>query len=106
MAKPQPVLSADLLNGAGPARDARMRFRVLRSGTVNGVGLWFRAMLTDGVQLASDPAGRLSSWPQGFLPVPRPFDVRHGDELEVSVAMRPTDERGGCFDIAVEVWGE
>jgi protein arginine N-methyltransferase 1 len=104
LAEPQPVLAADLLHGTGPEPEARRRFGVTRAGTVNGVGLWFRATLADGVALSSGPGDRASSWGQAFVPIACPIRVGRGDELEVVVALRLGDGRGGQCEFAAQVW--
>jgi type II protein arginine methyltransferase len=65
--------------------EARLSFRVVRSGTCLGILQWLRLQLHDDVCFENAPAERIgpSAWRQVFHPFAAPLEVRAGDEIAV-----------------------
>jgi len=101
---PRHLEPGELLSAASPlgridlTRDAPrpLRFdaavRVEREGTLHGVGGWFTADLAPGVTMTNSPlaADRINRR-HVFLPVDRPVEVAAGDEVRMSMQVRPED---------------
>jgi len=66
--------------------------RINRSGTMDGVALWFDCDLADGVRMTNSPcqedAIRRS---QTFLPIERSIEVVEGEAVSVKVMARPSE---------------
>lgn len=78
-------------------RDARFTaeasFRVLRSGYVHGLVLWFDSELIPGVGFSNRPATGEESliYGQAFLPLSRPVSVEERDRVDTTVWAHPSD---------------
>jgi hypothetical protein len=63
-----------------------------RSGTLHGIGGWFRAWLAEGHTMTNSPlAAERISRRNVFLPIARPVDVSTGDRVSVTMDVRPAE---------------
>jgi hypothetical protein len=60
-----------------------------RSGTVHGVGLWYRINLAPGITIEPDFEGKAADWYSAFLPISKPIDVEAGASIELQVRVVP-----------------
>lgn len=90
------------------AEDYRLRlhgrhtFDVCRSGTINGIGLWFEANLSPTLTLSSGPWAR-THWKQCFAPIARPMDVEMKDKVYVHINMRLRGTEKDSFQLEYHV---
>ena len=70
-----------------PKLQGERSFRVCRSGKLNGIALWFDALLISGVSLSSGPWTR-THWKQCFAPIVKPMTVNADDKISVNIDMR------------------
>jgi protein arginine N-methyltransferase 1 len=57
-----------------------------RAGVFHGIGGWFRARLSDSVELSNDPRNKSVHWDQIFFPLMNPVPVSSGDRIEMTVS--------------------
>jgi hypothetical protein len=89
---PAAALSLDLSTVSPAALEAQVVLTTTRRGTLHGLGGWFEAQLSAGAVLTNSPlAARAIQRTQVFLPVARPVEVAQGDEVRVSLKIRPAD---------------
>ena len=67
---------------------AKRTFIACRSGIVHGLGLWFRAHLTDGIVLDTSPGQTLTHWYHAFLPLQQGIAIDAGEKLDIGVCHR------------------
>lgn len=72
-------------------------FSACRSGSVNGIGLWFDASLCPNVALSSGPWAR-THWKQCFAPLTIPTNVNAGDEISVNIDMQLRTKKSDSFE--------
>ena len=82
LATHEPVFSVDFESGLHPEVHTCRRFKVHRSGQLNGVALWFDSTLATEVRLSSGPWTK-THWMQCFTPIPSPMDVKAGAEVSI-----------------------
>jgi len=64
-----------------------------RDGMLDGIGGWFDCTLVDGVTMTNAPtAGERLDRNNIVLPVEQPMPVRAGDQLQLTVMLRPAEE--------------
>lgn len=102
LAPQQSVLSVSFLEEAPSPASAYLRFRIHRPGQLNGVALWFDALLTEYVPLSSSPWAK-THWQQCFKPIPDPLAVSPGEEVEVSITMTLPTRGRRPFDLRISV---
>eukprot|EP01116_Phalansterium_solitarium_P017069 TRINITY_DN4118_c0_g1_i2.p1 TRINITY_DN4118_c0_g1~~TRINITY_DN4118_c0_g1_i2.p1 ORF type:complete len:330 (+),score=101.09 TRINITY_DN4118_c0_g1_i2:204-1193(+) len=56
-------------------------WRLPRDTSIHGLCAWWLAELAPGVSLSTSPFAEPTHWQQAYIPLPKPFDGRHGDEL-------------------------
>lgn len=97
--RPEELLGAPVVAGAVDlTRDAARPLRlaatlaVTRAGTLHGLGGWFVASLSPSVTMTNSPlaADRINRR-NVFLPIDAPIAVTPGDEVRVSMQVRPED---------------
>lgn len=78
-------------------------FSACRSGSVNGIGLWFDAWLGGGIRLSSGPWNR-THWKQCFAPIGTPVSVLPGDRITVDIEMglRTKEHNSFKFNFGLE----
>lgn len=97
LSEPAPFFSVNFPIGQMPAISGRRTFCVLRSGVVNGISLWFDAVLARGVRLSSGPWSR-THWKQCFAPISEPLAVRPGDRISVDMEIKLRTKEEDVFD--------
>jgi len=68
----------------------RFSFAVHRPGVMHGLGLWFRAVLAEGIVLDTSPRSPATVYGQGFLPLSMARPVSPGQNIDVTVAVHRT----------------
>jgi len=102
MSEPVTFFEADLLANESPKLEGKHVLTVSRSGTVNGVALWFDAALAPGVRLSSDPWSE-THWKQCFAPVYPAIQVEAGQPINVVIRMKLRTKVGDPFQFSVEL---
>src|SRR4051812_40284873 len=83
LAPPAMVIDTDLATVAKSDVEGRVHFATARSGTLYGFAGWFRATLTDGIELSNEVPG--TDWEHVFLPLESPIDVVAGTPIDVDL---------------------
>ena len=92
-------LRADRLDLAGMT--SRIPLRIVRSGILNGVVLFFRAHLDEETQLTNAPLAPATCWGLDLRSFPQQVRVSPGDEVVVGVTLKDEDgAQGLSFDLA------
>lgn len=92
-------LREDRLDLAGLT--AQIPLRIVRSGTFNGIVLFFRAHLDEDTQLTNSPLAPATCWGWDVRRFPRQVRVSPGDEVAVGVKLEEEDGvQGLSFDLA------
>ena len=68
-----------------PDVDAKLSWRVARSGVAHGVAAWFDTELVDHIGFSNRPGAPELIYGNGFFPFPRPVEVREGERVEVNL---------------------
>lgn len=68
LAEPEDLWRLDL-GDEPPDWKTEVQWRVMREGELSGLGIWFRADLSPGVQLCTSPFSEVTHWQQGLLPI-------------------------------------
>lgn len=77
--------STELDESATPDFDADVSVQITQPGILHGICGWFRARLSPGVVLSTEPPSTKSSWAHAFFPVQNPVGVLPGDELAIRI---------------------
>lgn len=72
--------------------DARWRLDAQRS--IFGFAVWWRATLAPGIDLATGPGDPPTHWEQLYFPIAQPLRCNAGDQLELSLRSRSSEEAG------------
>jgi len=83
LARPARLLSSELDESATPDFAAQVSMRITQAGIMHGICGWFRARLSPGVVLGTDPPSTNSSWAHAFFPLQNAVGVLPGDELSI-----------------------
>jgi protein arginine N-methyltransferase 1 len=75
-----------------PRVHGNVRLRVIRSGEVHGLAIWFDASLADGIGFSNAPSAPELIYGQGFFPWPRPVVVNEADEVELDLRADPVGD--------------
>ena len=68
------------------------RFVVTRDATLDGLLGWFDCRLHGGIRMTNAPtADDALERPQAFLPLEQPVDLQQGEQVDVTVMVRPVD---------------
>lgn len=105
LANPEVVFSVDFRCDCTletPETRQEMAFTSYRKGSVNGIALWFDAMLAAEVRISSGPWAK-THWDQVFAPIPTPISVNRGDTLHVGLSMKLRMKQEDTFSIQVHV---
>ncbi len=105
MSEPRTFFSVDLHQNDMPTLNATHTFSACRSGTVNGIGLWFDAVLAPGVSLSSSPWTR-THWEQCFAPIAEPICVKQGDRISVELNMQLRIKSNDTFELSINLQKE
>ena len=104
LATHEPVFSVDFESSRHPEVHARRKFKVHRSGQLNGVALWFDSTLATEIRLSSGPWTK-THWKQCFTPIPNPMDVKAGAEVSILFDMTFRSRAHDRFVFGVTVEG-
>jgi protein arginine N-methyltransferase 1 len=75
-----------------PSLSGTVRARVTRGGTAHGLSMWFDTILTGDIGFSTSPAGPKTVYGYVFFPLPEPVAVEEGDEVEITVRARHTEQ--------------
>lgn len=88
MAVPKTLFEVDFLESKDlPILNGSCSFKVFRKGNVNGIALWFDALLAHNITLSSGPWKR-THWLQCFAPIEQPIQVDSNDNIRVDINMK------------------
>ena len=73
-----------------------------RPGKLNGIALWFDALLAPGVLLSSGPWAR-THWKQCFAPIATPIDVCAGNNILVDINMKLRTKEDDSFNFIFQI---
>ena len=102
LSDPQQLVKIDSATVQTTFLSAQVSCIVNRSGTFHGIGGWFRAQLSQNVELSNDPRNKSAAWAQIFFPLTNPVPVEPGDQIEMTM----TTNDGEVWRWKVEVGGE
>lgn len=106
MALPQTLFEVDFMASKNlPILKGVCRFEVSRPGSVNGIALWFDALLAPHVYLSSGPWKR-THWLQCFAPIEYPIQVKAGDTLRVEINMKLRAKPNDTFNFNSQITKE
>jgi protein arginine N-methyltransferase 1 len=77
-------------------------FNVCRSGKINGIALWFEAVLSPNVTLSSGPLAQ-THWKQCFAPLITPIDVNMNDCVWVDINMQLRTKENDSFKFVFNI---
>ena len=72
---------------------ADLQFAVERDGVLDGIAVWFDALLANGEWISNSPRVPVRPWGRQLLPLRTPIDVRAGDDVSVSLRFRALDDQ-------------
>lgn len=105
MATPQTLFFVDFTKNDDMMTnlEGTAQFKISRAGNVNGIALWFDAVLSPGVHLSSGPWKR-THWIQCFAPIEKSIPVKSGDKLSIDINMklRTKDNDSFKFEFAIK----
>ncbi len=102
LARHRPVLAVEFTRDSGPQLSSRQRFRIHRSGRLNGVAMWFDATLAPHIRLSSGPWSK-THWMQCFTPLSEPLNVTAGEKVWVKVEMQLRSRENEKFTFSATV---
>jgi protein arginine N-methyltransferase 1 len=92
LSAPQLGTALDLAVATDASFDFSASCRIVRAGILHGIGGWFDADLSDGVQMSNSPlSSQAINRRTLFFPVDRPVAVAAGDTVDVRMCVAPTD---------------
>ena len=103
MAIPQTLFSVDFMKN-DDIQDLKgtAQFKISRIGNVNGIALWFDAVLSPKVHLSSGPWKR-THWMQCFAPLEKSMPVKAGDKLYIDIDMQLCTKDNDSFGFEFEI---
>ena len=72
---------------------ADLQFAVERDGVLDGIVVWFDALLANGEWISNSPRVPVRPWGRQLLPLRTPIDVRTGDDVSASLRFRALDDQ-------------
>lgn len=96
LSEPQTFFAVDFGEHQKPELRGSRSFVAYRTGEVNGIALWFDALLAPGVSLSSGPWMR-THWKQCFAPIAKPIAVRANERVSVKIDMRLRTKKQDSF---------
>lgn len=92
--------------GAKACAAADLDFVTTRSGTIDGVCVWFETELLDGIGYSTAPGTRQNVYGQLFLPLLQPVPVQEGQNIQVRLqANLVGDDYIWCWDTKIPTGG-
>lgn len=98
VAEPVLLIEADLQESPGDMSGSCVLL-ARRDSTVHAVGVWFDALVADGITLTNAPSGGAPSWHQGIVMLEKPLELSAGDRVSVDVEV---SENGATWEYLVE----
>lgn len=92
LSEPQSLVRIDLMEVEQAGFSEETTFVAQRDGLLDGLGGWFSAELTPGLNVSNAPPNQTPSWNQTFFPVERPLKVSAGDHILVGIKARDNAE--------------
>ncbi|HEX8172861.1 MAG TPA: 50S ribosomal protein L11 methyltransferase [Thermoanaerobaculia bacterium] len=78
-------LTRAILGEEEPSLRGTAEWRIERAATLHALAVWFRAELTEAIDITNDPVGGCPSWKHSLFPLPRPFAVRAGEVVRAEL---------------------
>ncbi|MBU1628220.1 50S ribosomal protein L11 methyltransferase [bacterium] len=97
LSEPVTFFTVDFCKDKKPMLRGTKTFSVLRFGLVNGISLWFDALLAPEIRLSSGPWTR-THWKQCFAPIATPIAVNAGDKISVEIDMQLQTKEHNSFN--------
>ena len=103
LSEPQIFFAVDFGKHKKPKLEGKHSFAVCRNGEINGIALWFDAILAPGIRLSSGPWTR-THWKQCFAPIARPISVSAGAKVcvDIDMKLRTTEQDSFQFNFRIE----
>lgn len=102
LSEPKTFFVVDFQRGEWPNLKGSHLFTACRSGKVNGIGLWFDAVLAPPIPLSSVPWSR-THWKQCFAPLAIPVGVCAGDNILVDIDMKLRTKEDDSFNFTFQI---
>ena len=77
--------SIDFQEENSSQRTGTAQWQMQEQTTVYGFGLWWNALLTQGVELSTSPASEATHWQQTYIPISTPLVLEKGHTLEIKI---------------------
>lgn len=102
LAASKPVFSVDFQRNIKPEVRRELEYTIHRTGTMNGIALWFDAVLAPHVNLSSGPWSK-THWEQVFVPIHYPLNVNRGETIRAEITMKLRTRTDDRFSVSVNV---
>jgi hypothetical protein len=86
LAEPQTLLKIDPATVESAVASGHVSCVASRAGIIHGIGGWFRARLSENVELTNDPRNKTASWAQIFFPLEMPVAISPRDQIEMTIS--------------------
>jgi protein arginine N-methyltransferase 1 len=86
LSAPQPLFKIDPATVQSTFMSGHVSCIANRTGVFHGIGGWFRARLSQNVELSNDPRNKSAHWDQILFPLTSPVPVSSGDRIEMTVS--------------------
>jgi len=102
LSEPETFFTVDFCKDEKPILRGTKIFSALRFGLVNGIFLWFDAILAPEIRLSSGPWTR-THWKQCFAPIATPIAVNAGDKISVEIDMQLRTKEYNSFNLVFKI---
>jgi SAM-dependent methyltransferase len=102
MSEPITLASVNFRTDQMPRLRGTHTFKVIRKGHINGLVLWFDAILALGVRLSSGPWSR-THWKQCFAPIQNPMQVETNEYVQANIEMRLRTKSNDNFEFRMNL---
>ena len=85
LVEPQVWTTLDYTTDLEPSVKATRTWTIDRSGTVHGIGMWFDALLAEGIGFSNAPERPECIYGNAWMPLTEPVDLDPGDRVSVTI---------------------
>ncbi len=86
LAEPQTLLKIDPTTVESALASGHVSCVAGRAGIFHGIAGWFRARLSENVELTNDPRYKTADWAQIFFPLEMPVAISRGERIDMTIA--------------------
>ncbi len=92
LVEPQVWTTLDYTTDLEPNVKATRTWTIDRSGTVHGIGMWFDALLAEGLGFSNAPDRPECIYGNAWMPLTEPVELEPGDRVAVTIQANPIGE--------------